>query len=38
VTDDFGFDAGCPVLRFQDTMWLQLLSNLAWEQALTIEP
>jgi molybdopterin-guanine dinucleotide biosynthesis protein MobB len=38
VTDDFGFDADCIVLRFQDTMWLQLLSNLAWDQALTLEP
>jgi molybdopterin-guanine dinucleotide biosynthesis protein B len=38
VTDDYGFDADCTVLRFQDTMWLQLLSNLAWDQALTIEP
>jgi molybdopterin-guanine dinucleotide biosynthesis protein MobB len=38
VTDDYGFDAGCTVLRFQDTMWLQLLSNLAWDQALTLEP
>jgi molybdopterin-guanine dinucleotide biosynthesis protein MobB len=38
VTDDFGFDADCVVLRFQDTMWLQLLCNLAWDQALTLEP
>ncbi len=38
VTDDYGFDAECTVLRFQDTMWLQLLSNLAWDQALTLEP
>lgn len=38
VTDDYGFDADCTVLRFQDTMWLQLLSNLAWDQALTLEP
>jgi molybdopterin-guanine dinucleotide biosynthesis protein B len=38
VTDDFSFDAGCPVLRFQDTMWLQLLANMAWEQALTLDP
>jgi len=38
VTDDFGFDADCIVLRFQDTMWLQLLANLAWDQALTLEP
>lgn len=38
VTDDFSFDADCAVLRFQDTMWLQLLSNLAWDQALMLEP
>jgi molybdopterin-guanine dinucleotide biosynthesis protein MobB len=38
VTDDYGFDARCTVLRFQDTMWLQLLSNLAWDQALRLEP
>ena len=26
----------CPVLRFQDTMWLQLLASLAWDQARII--
>ena len=33
VTDDPDLEAQCPVLRFQDTMWLQLLANLVWGQA-----
>lgn len=33
VTDDDRLEAACPVLRFRDTMWLQLLANLAWEKA-----
>ncbi len=37
VTDDHGFDCDRRVLRFNDTMWLQLLSNLAWEHALVAE-
>ncbi|MDH4133038.1 MAG: molybdopterin-guanine dinucleotide biosynthesis protein B [Gemmatimonadota bacterium] len=37
VTDDDRFQAPCPVLRFRDTMWLQLLANLAWDRA-TILP
>ena len=36
VTDDEKFDAPCPVLRFRDTMWLQLLANLAWDRAKVI--
>jgi molybdopterin-guanine dinucleotide biosynthesis protein B len=36
VTDVDHFDAPCPVLRFRDTMWLQLLANLAWEKARQI--
>ena len=36
VTDVPGFRAECPVLRFQDTMWLQLLANLAWDGALLL--
>lgn len=36
VTDDEKFEAGCTVLRFRDTMWLQLLANLGWEKALPI--
>lgn len=36
VTDDDKLDADCPVLRFRDTMWLQLLANLAWEKAQII--
>jgi molybdopterin-guanine dinucleotide biosynthesis protein B len=36
VTDDEKFDANCPVLRFRDTMWLQLLANLAWDRAKII--
>ena len=33
ITDDPEFSAGCSVLRFQDTIWLQLLANLAWERS-----
>ncbi|HEU5039902.1 MAG TPA: molybdopterin-guanine dinucleotide biosynthesis protein B [Gemmatimonadales bacterium] len=36
VTDDAALEADCPVLHFQDTMWLQLLANLVWAQALVI--
>lgn len=37
VTDDEKLEATCPVLRFRDTMWLQLLANLAWEKARIID-
>jgi molybdopterin-guanine dinucleotide biosynthesis protein MobB len=37
VTDDRAFRAGCTVLHFDDTMWLQLLANLAWERSLIID-
>jgi molybdopterin-guanine dinucleotide biosynthesis protein MobB len=33
VTDDIQLDASCTLLHFQDTMWLQLLASLAWDQA-----
>ena len=33
VTDDPAFQAGCSVLRFGDTMWLQALAGLAFERA-----
>ena len=36
VTDDEDLRADCPVLRFRDTMWLQLLANLAWDGALIL--
>lgn len=37
VTDDEKFEApSCPVLRFRDTMWLQLLANIGWEKAKLI--
>jgi molybdopterin-guanine dinucleotide biosynthesis protein B len=36
VTDDERFEAPCTVLRFRDTMWLQLLANLAWDKAKII--
>ncbi len=39
VTDDHAFAAeGVRVLRFTDTMWLQLLANLAWERAERLDP
>ena len=30
--------APCPVLRFTDTMWLQLLATMLWEQAKPVAP
>lgn len=36
LTDDADFQAECPVLHFHDTIWLQLLANLAWERALVL--
>ncbi|MFN0180752.1 MAG: molybdopterin-guanine dinucleotide biosynthesis protein B [Gemmatimonadales bacterium] len=30
--------SGCPVLKFTDTMWLQLLAALAWDHAKVIDP
>jgi molybdopterin-guanine dinucleotide biosynthesis protein B len=38
VTDDLDFDAGCKVIRFQDTMWLQLLASLVVEHAQALDP
>jgi molybdopterin-guanine dinucleotide biosynthesis protein MobB len=38
VTDDLDFDAPCKVIRFQDTMWLQLLATLTLERAQAIDP
>jgi len=38
VTDDHDLEAGCHVLRFQDTMWLQLLANVGWQRALSVSP
>lgn len=38
VCDDDTFQADCTVLRFRDTMWLQLLANLAWDGAKVIGP
>jgi molybdopterin-guanine dinucleotide biosynthesis protein B len=38
VTDDLDFEAPCRVVRFQDTMWLQLLATLTIEQGLAIDP
>jgi molybdopterin-guanine dinucleotide biosynthesis adapter protein len=32
-TDDATLRADCRVLRFTDTMWLNVLSSVAWEQA-----
>ena len=36
VTDGSRPPARCPVLRFQDTMWLQFLANLAWDGAKVV--
>ena len=38
VTDDLDFEAPCRVVRFQDTMWLQLLATLTIEHAQPIDP
>jgi molybdopterin-guanine dinucleotide biosynthesis protein MobB len=37
VTDDRAFRADCTVLHFDDTFWLQLLANLAWERSLILD-
>jgi molybdopterin-guanine dinucleotide biosynthesis protein MobB len=37
VTDDLDFESPCKVVRFQDTMWLQLLATLTLECAQAIE-
>jgi molybdopterin-guanine dinucleotide biosynthesis protein B len=38
VTDDLGYETSCRVVRFQDTMWLQLLATLTIEHAQPIDP
>ena len=37
VTDETHLQADCPVLRFNDTIWLQLLATLAWERSRVLE-
>jgi molybdopterin-guanine dinucleotide biosynthesis protein B len=37
ITEDQDFQAECPVLRFHDTIWLQLLASLAWERSLVLD-
>jgi len=37
ITDDPDFTADCPVLHFQDTIWLQLLTNLVWDRSLALD-
>jgi molybdopterin-guanine dinucleotide biosynthesis protein MobB len=37
ITDDPEFRAECTVLHFHDTIWLQLLANLAWDRSLVLE-
>ena len=36
LTDDQTFHADCHVLRFHDTIWLQLLAGIAWDRAKVI--
>ncbi|HUR93922.1 MAG TPA: molybdopterin-guanine dinucleotide biosynthesis protein B [Gemmatimonadales bacterium] len=38
VTDDLDYESTCRVVRFQDTMWLQLLATLTIEHALPVDP
>ena len=37
ITDNQDFQADCTVLRFNDTIWLQLLATLAWERSLVLD-
>jgi molybdopterin-guanine dinucleotide biosynthesis protein B len=37
ITDAPDYEAKCPVLRFHDTIWLQLLASLAWDRALILD-
>lgn len=37
LTDSRNLKADCRVLRFTDTMWLHLLTSLAWEHARVLE-
>jgi molybdopterin-guanine dinucleotide biosynthesis protein MobB len=37
ITDDPDFRASCTVLHFHDTIWLQLLANLAWDRSLVLD-
>lgn len=37
ITDDPDFKADCAVLHFHDTIWLQLLVNLAWDRSLVLD-
>jgi molybdopterin-guanine dinucleotide biosynthesis protein MobB len=37
VTDDFDFEAACKVVRFQDTMWLQLLATVTIDHAQAVD-
>ena len=30
-------EADCPVLHFNDTIWLQLLANLVWDRSLILD-
>jgi molybdopterin-guanine dinucleotide biosynthesis protein B len=38
VTDTELEGIPCPILRFNDTMWLQLLAALAWDHAKVLDP
>ena len=37
VTDARDLTAECPVLHFDDTIWLQLLATLAWDRSLVLD-
>ena len=36
MTDDPLYEPSCRVVRFQDTMWLQLLAGVVLERAIPI--
>jgi len=38
IVTDGDLQADCRILRFRDTMWLQLLANIGWDGARVIGP
>jgi molybdopterin-guanine dinucleotide biosynthesis protein B len=38
ATDDASLRTECRIIRFMDTMWLSVLSAMAWEQAKVLAP
>lgn len=38
ITDDLAIEASCRIIRFQDTMWLPVVSALAWDHGMVVDP